>query len=130
MRVQSRLLGGGFTRGSMILLAGSPGIGKSTILLHLAGQLCEAGAHAAPVVFVSGEESLAQVKARASRLGITSSALLLLNETNLDAVLATLAASKPLGGYLAVVVDSIQTMYAPASTGSPGSVSQVRACQF
>lgn len=116
-----RVLGGGLVPGSLVLLGGEPGIGKSTLLL----QLC---AHVArdrgTVVYVSGEESPHQVRLRAARLGVAGDRILMLAETDLDAVLQHLEASAP----ALVVVDSIQTMSLSGVTGAPGSLSQVREC--
>ena len=116
-----RVLGGGVVRGSLVLIGGDPGIGKSTLLLQAARAL----AHARPpVLYVSAEESTAQVKMRAERLGITGDGLLLWAETDLAAVQAQIDEVKP----QALVVDSIQTVFMPDLESAPGSVAQVREC--
>jgi DNA repair protein RadA/Sms len=113
-----RVLGGGIVPGSVILLGGDPGIGKSTLMMQLAVSLSPL-----PILYVTGEESPGQIKLRASRLGFEPAAsLLVYTETNADAVADVIAASPP--GL--VVIDSIQTMYRPLLEGSPGSVAQVR----
>ncbi|MBP3218149.1 MAG: DNA repair protein RadA [Lachnospiraceae bacterium] len=114
-----RVLGGGIVAGSMILVGGDPGIGKSTLLLQAARNLAEAG-HS--VLYVSGEESLHQIKLRAQRIGSIRDDLKFLCETDLDAIAQTLLAFKP----EIVIIDSIQTMYNSSVQAAPGSVSQVR----
>jgi DNA repair protein RadA/Sms len=114
-----RVLGGGLVPGSLVLLGGSPGIGKSTLTGMALGNL---GAAGHKVLYVSGEESTAQVKLRAERLGIAALAVPALAETSLEVVTATLEAERP----GACVIDSIQTMHAEGMTGAPGSVGQVR----
>jgi DNA repair protein RadA/Sms len=117
-----RVLGGGLVAGSLVLLGGEPGIGKSTLMLQAATSLSARGAD---VLYVCGEESPAQVKLRADRLGGDGTAdLSLLAEVDVDAAVA--AAEQ--GGFGVLVVDSIQTMSDPELAGSPGSVGQVRAC--
>jgi DNA repair protein RadA/Sms len=116
-----RVLGGGVVPGSLVLIGGDPGIGKSTLLLATAQAL--AGA-AGPVLYVSGEESAAQVKLRADRLGAAAPGLLFLAETDLEAIEAQVQALAP----RVLVIDSIQTVYLPAMESAPGSVSQVREC--
>ena len=116
-----RVLGGGLVPGSIVLLGGEPGIGKSTLLLQVAARLAE---RVGEVLYVSAEESAQQVRMRASRLGAAPPGLLLLAETNLDAILEAARA----GRYAAVVVDSIQTIALPAAGAAAGSVTQVRAC--
>lgn len=115
----NRLLGGGIVPGSLILLGGEPGIGKSTLVLQAAAELA---AVAGPVLYVSGEESAQQLKLRADRLGIGGDRLFVLSETNLEAVLAEIQRIEP----GAVVVDSIQTVYVPEVASTAGSVTQVR----
>ena len=116
-----RVLGGGVVRGSLVLIGGDPGIGKSTLLLQAARALARA---APPVLYISAEESAAQVKMRADRLGIAADGLLLWAETDLAAVQAALDDVKP----RALIVDSIQTVYLPELESAPGSVAQVREC--
>jgi DNA repair protein RadA/Sms len=116
-----RVLGGGVVRGSLVLIGGDPGIGKSTLLLQTARALARV---APPVLYVSAEESAAQVKMRADRLGIAADGLLLWAETDLSAVQAALDDVKP----RALIVDSIQTVYLPELESAPGSVAQVREC--
>jgi len=116
-----RVLGGGVVRGSLVLIGGDPGIGKSTLLLQAARALARA---APPVLYISAEESAAQVKMRADRLGIAADGLLLWAETDLSAVQAALDDVKP----RALIVDSIQTVYLPELESAPGSVAQVREC--
>lgn len=113
-----RVLGGGVVTGSMVLVGGDPGIGKSTILL----QVCANIAESRKVLYVSGEESLRQIKMRADRIGEMPDNFLLLCETNLANIDAVIRRHKP----DAVVIDSIQTMYCETSDSAPGSVSQVR----
>lgn len=112
-----RVLGGGMVPGSLILLGGDPGIGKSTLALQLSGLFSE-------TIYFSGEESNQQIKLRASRLEIKSSTLSLANETNVETIIATAIAKKP----QLVIVDSIQTMHSAEVEGEAGNVNQVRAC--
>ena len=114
-----RVLGGGLVPGSLVLLGGSPGIGKSTLTGMALGNLGAAGHR---VLYVSGEESAAQVRLRAERLGEAALAVPALAETSLEAVTATLEAERP----DACVIDSIQTLHAEGMSGAPGSVGQVR----
>jgi DNA repair protein RadA/Sms len=114
-----RVLGGGLVPGSLVLLGGSPGIGKSTLTGMALGNL---GAAGHTVLYVSGEESAAQVRLRAERLGVAALAVPVLAETSLDAVLATLESERP----DACVIDSVQSLHAEGMTGAPGSVGQVR----
>ena len=116
-----RVLGGGVVRGSLVLIGGDPGIGKSTLLLQAARALAAARP---PVLYVSAEESSAQVKMRADRLGIAGDGLLLWAENDLTAVQAALDDVKP----QALIVDSIQTVFLPDLESAPGSVAQVREC--
>lgn len=111
-----RVLGGGFVPGSVTLIGGDPGIGKSTLVLQTAGELdCK-------VLYVSGEESLNQIKLRASRLQIDKNGIELLPETDVSAVISTIEKSE----YQLVIIDSIQTMFHPEFENTPGSVTQIR----
>ena len=114
-----RVLGGGIVKGSLVLIGGDPGIGKSTLLLQVARDISVAGRK---VLYVSGEESSRQIKMRADRLGTDYREMLLLCETNLDNIQAAILEIKP----DMVVIDSIQTMYREDVSSAPGSVSQVR----
>lgn len=114
-----RVLGGGIMPGSLTLVGGDPGIGKSTLLLQMCRLLANAGRQ---VLYISGEESLKQIKLRAIRIGEFQDTMFLLCETNLSVVEETIRHTKP----EVVIVDSIQTMYQEAVTSAPGSVSQVR----
>ncbi|HNW60606.1 MAG TPA: DNA repair protein RadA [bacterium] len=117
----NRVLGGGIVLGSVVLIGGDPGIGKSTLLLQEAAGL---GCGELRVLYVTGEESAQQTKMRAQRLGLVSDRLYVLAETEIESVRDTIARINP--GL--VVVDSIQTMYTPMLESAPGSVSQVREC--
>lgn len=114
-----RVLGGGIVQGSLTLVGGDPGIGKSTLLLQMCRQLSRDGRS---VLYISGEESLVQIKMRADRIGTFRENMLLLCETNLDVIADVIREQKP--GI--VVIDSIQTMYNENVSAAPGSVSQVR----
>ena len=114
-----RVLGGGIVPGSLVLVGGDPGIGKSTLLLQVCQKLSE---KKESVLYISGEESLKQIKLRADRMGKFSEYLLLLCETNLETIRQTIERQKP---HLAII-DSIQTMYSEEIGSAPGSVSQVR----
>ncbi len=116
-----RVTGGGIVPGSVLLIAGEPGIGKSTLLLQLAAALGRAGRRA---IYFSGEEAAAQVRLRAARLGLADAPVALAAETSLTNILATLAEEKRAD---LVVIDSIQTLWTDALEAAPGSVSQVRA---
>ncbi|MDE0067309.1 MAG: DNA repair protein RadA [Acidimicrobiaceae bacterium] len=116
-----RVLGGGLVAGSVTLLGGEPGIGKSTLLLQLAAQAAGSNRRA---LYISGEESIGQIRMRADRLGATRSELWLVAATSLPEVLAHLDDVKP----DLVIVDSVQTLQSPAHTSAPGSVVQVREC--
>lgn len=116
-----QVLGGGIVPGSLMLVGGDPGIGKSTLLLQVSGAL---SAQNQKVLYVSGEESLRQTKMRAERLGISSEKLLVLAETNAQIIAEHIAREQP----KAVIVDSIQTMYQEEISSAPGSVAQVREC--
>ena len=113
-----RVLGGGIVPGSLVLVGGDPGIGKSTLLL----QVCQRMAQMKKILYISGDESQAQIKLRANRMGNFTSGLLLLCETNLGIIRSVIEKERP----ELVVIDSIQTMYSEDVTSAPGSVSQVR----
>jgi len=116
-------LGGGIVKGQVILLAGEPGIGKSTLLLQLSDKFSK---NYGKVLYLSGEESPSQIAIRAKRLSINSEMLLTFPETNLENLLETIRVEEP----SLLVVDSIQTMYSSSLESSPGSVAQVRECAF
>jgi len=118
-----RVAGGGLVPGSAVLVGGDPGIGKSTILLQACARLAGSDA-SAKVVYISGEEAVAQVRLRAKRLGLSETPVALASATNLRDILATLEQENP----SVVVIDSIQTMWSDALESAPGTVSQVRAC--
>lgn len=115
-----RVLGGGIVAGSLVLIGGDPGIGKSTLLLQTAEHLAKSG----QMLYVSGEESAQQIKLRAERLGVGSEQLYLLAETDLEAILLEIQALQP----RVAVIDSIQAIFWGQITAAPGSVSQVREC--
>ncbi|NNG01942.1 MAG: DNA repair protein RadA [Desulfobacteraceae bacterium] len=114
-----RVLGGGLVTGSLVLIGGDPGIGKSTLMLQAVHRIADSGK---TVLYISGEESVKQLRLRAKRLNSVHSNLLVISEIDLDAILSIIDDVKP----AAVVVDSIQTMYSGEITSAPGSVSQVR----
>ena len=120
MNELDRVLGGGAVKGSLVLVGGAPGIGKSTLMLQICDNLCRF----ANVLYVSGEESERQIKLRAQRLGIRDEGLYLYSETNLDDIVAAVEAQKP----DILIVDSIQTIYNGDSNSLPGSVAQVKEC--
>src|SRR5262245_34909284 len=116
-----RVTGGGFVRGSVLLLGGDPGIGKSTLLIQVTATLARAGHRA---VYISGEEAVAQVRLRAERLGLADAPVELASETSVEDILATLGdRSVP----RLLIIDSIQTMWTDAVDSAPGTVTQVRA---
>lgn len=115
------LLGGGIVKGSLTLLGGAPGIGKSTLLLQIVKSLGDRGVE---VLYVSGEESLNQIKLRANRLGSFSDSVKFISDTNMDSIIATIIKIKP----EVLIVDSIQTMAMNLEDKVPGSITQVRAC--
>jgi len=117
----NRVLGGGLVSGSMVLISGDPGIGKSTLLLQASASMAH---DRGKVVYVSGEETVHQIKLRAERLGLKGEGLYLLAETDLEIILNQMEQLSP--GL--VVIDSIQTIYCPELDASPGSISQVREC--
>ncbi len=114
-----RVLGGGIVGGTLVLIGGDPGIGKSTLMLQALSKLAASGKNA---LYVSGEESMTQIKMRADRLGAADSPLLVAAETDLDAILEMARTLQP----EVIVVDSIQTVYSPDITSTPGSVTQIR----
>jgi DNA repair protein RadA/Sms len=114
-----RVLGGGIVPGSLILIGGDPGIGKSTLLLQISDFMGRSGSK---VFYVSGEESSSQIKMRGDRLGVKADNLYFVSETNLDVIEKHIDVVKP----DIVIIDSIQTVYRPQATSAPGSVSQVR----
>lgn len=116
-----RVLGGGIVPGSVVLIGGDPGIGKSTLLLQLAYSFAITGG---TVLYVSGEESAKQIKLRADRLGSSAEDLFVYSENNLDLIVSTAGKMKP----DLIVIDSIQTVYHPDYSSAPGSVSQLREC--
>ena len=115
-----RVLGGGAVKGSLVLVGGAPGIGKSTLLLQICRELCKTQ----KVLYVSGEESESQLKMRAERIGVIEEDLLLYAETEMDEILR---AAKELNPDI-LIIDSIQTMYATENATSPGGISQVKDC--
>jgi len=117
-----RVLGGGLVYGQVILIAGEPGIGKSTLLLQLADKI-------GSVLYVSGEESVSQIKVRADRLGIKNKDIKLIEDTDIDSILNTTYSLKK-DSLKGIVIDSIQTMYTSDLSGMSGSVGQVRECAF
>lgn len=117
----NRVLGGGIVDGSLVLIGGDPGIGKSTLLLQVSSQLAESSYQ---VLYISGEESQKQIKLRADRLQVSSDNLYVYSETDLQRIVQYVEEMSP----AFVVIDSIQTIYLPEVTSAPGSVSQVREC--
>ncbi|MFC5540874.1 DNA repair protein RadA [Ureibacillus suwonensis] len=117
----NRVLGGGIVPGSLVLIGGDPGIGKSTLLMQLSADLSNRGHR---VLYVSGEESLKQTRLRASRLGVQSKELFIYAETDLELIRHSIEEVQP----RFIIVDSIQTVHHPEVTSAPGSVSQVREC--
>ena len=115
-----RVLGGGAVKGSLVLVGGAPGIGKSTLMLQICAQLCSTG----DVLYVSGEESEHQLKMRAERLHVCNSNLYVLSETNLSDILESVHENKP----NVLIIDSIQTMFSDALDTPPGSIGQVKEC--
>jgi DNA repair protein RadA/Sms len=121
MKELNRVLGGGLVPGSLILVGGDPGIGKSTLLLQATYHLAIRGM---PILYISGEESIEQIRLRAERLGALHDQMMVASETDLMMVESLIEQNKP----KLVVIDSIQTMFHPEVTSAPGSVSQVREC--
>ena len=120
MEELDRVLGGGAVRGSLVLVGGAPGIGKSTLLLQLCAYVCKS----LTVLYVSGEESETQLKMRAVRLRVSGDKLYVLSETSMEGILETVENLNP----DVLVVDSIQTLYTQDGTSAPGSISQVKEC--
>ena len=120
MQELDRVLGGGGVRGSLILVGGAPGIGKSTLLL----QICAYLGKTLRILYVSGEESEKQIKMRADRLQVASNELYILSETDLSEILSAVDEVQP----DILIADSIQTLYSPENTSAPGSISQVKDC--
>lgn len=116
----NRVLGGGLVKGSVVLLSGDPGIGKSTLLMQACGRFSEERT----VLYVSGEESAKQLKLRAERLGVNGDSLLIMTETDVEAICEYIKTTRP----QVVMIDSIQTMYHSEIQSSSGSVTQVREC--
>ena len=116
-----RILGGGIVAGSAVLIGGTPGIGKSTLLLHVCQKFSEQDSLS---LYVTGEESTAQIKLRADRLNVTSDNIFLVAENNLNVILEHIKKIKP----KLVIVDSVQAVFKPELESSPGTVSQVRQC--
>ena len=116
-----RVLGGGFVQGSLVLLAGDPGIGKSTLVLQTSGQLCAQGKK---VLYASAEESATQIKSRAERLNINSESLYVYSQTNLECIKSQTSELKP--DFL--IIDSVQAVFTNTITSSAGSLSQIREC--
>lgn len=116
-----RILGGGLVQGSLVLIAGDPGIGKSTILLQTSGELCKNGQK---ILYVSAEESASQLKLRANRLGINAENLYIYPQTNLESIRQQITEIQP----DTIVIDSIQAIYSQTISSSAGSVSQIREC--
>lgn len=117
----NRVLGGGLVKGSLTLISGAPGIGKSTLLLQTANNMCK---KYGKVLYVSGEESEEQIKIRGDRLGVTAEDLYIVAETNLDVIEAYIDELNP----VFIIVDSIQTVFRESVSSAPGSVSQVKEC--
>ena len=115
-----RVTGGGFVPGSVLLIGGEPGIGKSTLLIQVCAELAKAGGR---VAYISGEEAVAQVRLRAHRLGLAGAPVELAAATSVEDIVATLSEGAP---YALIIIDSIQTMWTDAIEAAPGTVSQVR----
>ena len=119
----NRVLGGGIVRGSLILMGGDPGIGKSTLILQVCASIAS-DSKSKNVLYISGEESLKQIKLRADRIGKCPDSLKILCETDIDTIMDTVISLKP----DIIVIDSIQTMYSSSADSAPGSPAQVREC--
>ena len=120
IREINRVLGGGIMKGGSILIGGEPGIGKSTLMLQIAGSVRTAGR----ILYISGEESPEQLKQRAERIGINNERLEVLSETELDSVLRVIESVKP----AVIIVDSVQTLHSPELGAVPGTVNQIKYC--
>ncbi len=120
MNELDRVLGGGAVKGSLVLIGGAPGIGKSTLMLQICEELCKK----CTVLYASGEESAKQIKLRAQRLGVTGESLYLLSETSLEDIIESVHVVKP----QILIVDSIQTLNVGGGDSAPGSISQVKQC--
>ncbi|MBR1780526.1 MAG: DNA repair protein RadA, partial [Oscillospiraceae bacterium] len=120
MNELDRVLGGGAVKGSLVLIGGAPGIGKSTLMLQICNELCKN----CTVLYASGEESARQIKLRSERLGVAGETLFLLSETDLEDIIEAVHTCKP----DILIVDSIQTMSMASTDSTPGSVSQVKQC--
>ena len=120
MNELDRVLGGGAVKGSLVLIGGAPGIGKSTLMLQICNELCKK----CTVLYASGEESPRQIKLRAERLGVSSNDLYLLSETDMEDVIEAVHTNKP----DILIIDSIQTMSLGSTDSTPGSISQVKQC--
>ncbi|MFI3116049.1 MAG: DNA repair protein RadA [Clostridia bacterium] len=120
MNELNRVLGGGAVSGSFVLVGGEPGIGKSTLLLQICDNLCKT----ASVLYVSGEESLKQIKLRASRLSVSSENLFILAETDMSSIIREMDLAKP----DVVIIDSIQTVYKSDISSAPGNTTQIKEC--
>lgn len=117
----NRVLGGGLVPGSVVLISGDPGVGKSTLLLQVSSAVASIGGQ---VIYISGEESSQQLKIRADRLGVAGSGLFIYTETNMDHIMLRLETMTP----NVVIVDSIQTVYLEDIASAPGSINQIREC--
>lgn len=120
LREFDRVLGGGLVKGEVVLLTGSPGIGKSTLLLQSSKEYCKYG----KILYLSGEESVNQIKFRANRLNINENNLYLLNETEVESILEFIKKERP----KVVIIDSIQTIYSNSVDSIPGTITQIREC--
>ncbi|MFH1955468.1 MAG: DNA repair protein RadA, partial [Patescibacteria group bacterium] len=125
-----RVLGGGFVNGQVVLLAGEPGIGKSTLLLQVANAVATLSENSRPVLYISGEESVEQIALRAKRLNISSSLINLASETNVDSLINLLNNFSKNEKPSLVILDSIQTLYTKDLLGMSGSIGQMKECSF
>ena len=125
-----RVLGGGFVSGQVVLLAGEPGIGKSTLLLQVANAVAAGSQNSRAVLYISGEESVEQIALRAKRLNISSSLINLASETNVDSLINLLNNFSKNEKPSLVILDSIQTLYTKDLLGMSGSIGQMKECSF